>query len=180
MARSASATASDLVAAWPVRGFALTYLETAHGSIIPPSPMPRSTDVVDGSSMIGMQAWIAELDRLGRTPEQNRAALAGEPNSARISPSDHGCLTWVHRGIVAVASPVTTARVQRQAPDFVVVFPFPSASRPWRRPRTVSAACRPSPSRFQVVRRKPAVRELPKRKRFQRHVGRAGKTKTLR
>jgi len=27
----------------------------------------------------GVQAWVAELDRLGRTPEQNRQALAGEP-----------------------------------------------------------------------------------------------------
>jgi hypothetical protein len=30
--------------------------------------------------VIGMKAWVAELDRLGRTPEQNRQALAGEPN----------------------------------------------------------------------------------------------------
>ena len=29
--------------------------------------------------VIGMQAWVAELDRRGRTPEQNRQALAGEP-----------------------------------------------------------------------------------------------------
>ena len=26
---------------------------------------------------IGMHEWVAELDRLGRTPEQNRQALAG-------------------------------------------------------------------------------------------------------
>ena len=32
--------------------------------------------------IIGMQTWVAELDRLGRTPEQNRQLLAGEPNSA--------------------------------------------------------------------------------------------------
>jgi hypothetical protein len=30
--------------------------------------------------IIGMKNWVAELDRLGRTPEQNRAMLAGEPN----------------------------------------------------------------------------------------------------
>jgi hypothetical protein len=29
--------------------------------------------------IVGVQAWIAELDRLGRMPEQNRQALAGEP-----------------------------------------------------------------------------------------------------
>jgi hypothetical protein len=29
--------------------------------------------------VIGVQVWIAELDRLGRTPGQNRQALAGEP-----------------------------------------------------------------------------------------------------
>ena len=29
--------------------------------------------------IIGMKNWVAELDRLGRTPEQNRQALAGEP-----------------------------------------------------------------------------------------------------
>jgi hypothetical protein len=41
--------------------------------------------VADGPEfriVIGMPAWVAELDRLGRTPEQNRQALAGEPNSA--------------------------------------------------------------------------------------------------
>ena len=27
--------------------------------------------------IIGMKAWVAELSRLGRTPEQNRQALAG-------------------------------------------------------------------------------------------------------
>ena len=27
--------------------------------------------------IIGMKNWVAELDRLGRTPEQNRDALAG-------------------------------------------------------------------------------------------------------
>ena len=27
--------------------------------------------------IIGMKIWVAELDRLGRTPEQNRDALAG-------------------------------------------------------------------------------------------------------
>jgi hypothetical protein len=35
--------------------------------------------VADGAGsrvVIGMQAWVAELDRLGRTPEQNRQALA--------------------------------------------------------------------------------------------------------
>ena len=32
--------------------------------------------------VIGVQAWIAELDRLGRSPEQNRQALAGEPISS--------------------------------------------------------------------------------------------------
>ncbi len=31
--------------------------------------------------IVGMKNWVAELDRLGRTPEQNRQALAGEPNS---------------------------------------------------------------------------------------------------
>ena len=31
--------------------------------------------------IVGMKTWVAELDRLGRTPEQNRQALAGEPNS---------------------------------------------------------------------------------------------------
>ena len=30
--------------------------------------------------IIGMQNWGAELARLGRSPEQNRAMLAGEPN----------------------------------------------------------------------------------------------------
>jgi hypothetical protein len=37
--------------------------------------------VADGAGfriVIGVQAWVAELDRLGRTPEQNRQALAGE------------------------------------------------------------------------------------------------------
>ena len=29
--------------------------------------------------IIGVLAWVAELDRLGRTPDQNRQALAGEP-----------------------------------------------------------------------------------------------------
>jgi hypothetical protein len=29
--------------------------------------------------IVGMKSWIAELDRLGVTPEQNRQALAGEP-----------------------------------------------------------------------------------------------------
>jgi hypothetical protein len=29
--------------------------------------------------VVGMKAWVAELDKLGRTPEQNRQALAGEP-----------------------------------------------------------------------------------------------------
>ena len=29
--------------------------------------------------VIGVQAWIAELDAAGLTPEQNRQALAGEP-----------------------------------------------------------------------------------------------------
>jgi hypothetical protein len=29
--------------------------------------------------IVGMKNWIAELDRLGVTPEQNRQALAGEP-----------------------------------------------------------------------------------------------------
>ena len=35
--------------------------------------------VADGAGsrvVIGMQAWVAEIDRLGRTPEQNRQALA--------------------------------------------------------------------------------------------------------
>ena len=31
--------------------------------------------------IVGMKNWVAELDRLGRTPEQNRQVLAGEPNS---------------------------------------------------------------------------------------------------
>jgi hypothetical protein len=29
--------------------------------------------------VIGVKNWVAELNRLGRTPEQNRQALAGEP-----------------------------------------------------------------------------------------------------
>jgi hypothetical protein len=31
--------------------------------------------------IVGVQAWIAELDRLGRMPEQNRQALAREIKS---------------------------------------------------------------------------------------------------
>jgi len=31
--------------------------------------------------IIGMKAWVAELARLGRTPEQNRQLLADMPNS---------------------------------------------------------------------------------------------------
>ena len=27
--------------------------------------------------IVGMRNWVAELDRLGRTPEQNRTLLAG-------------------------------------------------------------------------------------------------------
>ena len=45
----------------------------------------RSYLIADGAGfriVIGMPAWVAELDRLGRTPEQNRQALAGEPNNA--------------------------------------------------------------------------------------------------
>ena len=39
--------------------------------------------VDDGFTVIiGMQAWVAELARLGRTPEQNRQLLADEPNGA--------------------------------------------------------------------------------------------------
>jgi hypothetical protein len=33
--------------------------------------------------IIGMKNWVAELNRLGRTPEENRDALAGEsPDTA--------------------------------------------------------------------------------------------------
>ena len=45
----------------------------------------RSYLIADGAGfcvLIGVQAWIAELDRLGRSPEQNRQALAGEQISS--------------------------------------------------------------------------------------------------
>ena len=32
--------------------------------------------------VVDMKNWIAELARLGRSPEQNRQLLAGEPNGA--------------------------------------------------------------------------------------------------
>ena len=38
--------------------------------------------------VVDMNNWIAELARLGRTPEQNRQLLAGEP--ARVSGCLHG------------------------------------------------------------------------------------------
>ena len=55
----------------------------------------RSYLIADGAGfriVIGMQAWIAELDRLGRTPERTEPHWRAS-QTARISPSDHGCLT---------------------------------------------------------------------------------------
>jgi hypothetical protein len=42
--------------------------------------------------VIGMQAWIAELDRLGRSRNRTEPHWRAS-QTARISPSDHGCLT---------------------------------------------------------------------------------------